>query len=463
MSEQMKSKYGLLTAISMVVGVVIGSGIFFKAGKVLTFTGGSMTHTLLVVGVIGLAMLSCALVFASLATQHGKVNGVVDYAEVTVGPRYAYMVAWFLTVIYYPILTSTLAWVSAQYTCALFGIPLTGSAHVVLGALYLVSIYCLNALSPRLSGKFQVSTTVIKLVPLVLMAIIGTACGLSNGLTVDAFQQATQQVSASLGGNGFLSAIVAFAFSYEGWIVATSINAELKDPKKNLPRALIIGSLIVIAIYLLYFLGLTGAMPVADLIASGDNLPGMAFANVFGTFFGSIIYVFIVVSCLGTTNGLMMASIRGAYSIAVRGRGIQPKQFEIVDPVSNTPSNSAVFGLLACMLWYFYWQFCFIQGAELGIPAIINWEPDELPIITLYGSYIPIFICMMKRETSFGPLRRYVMPAIAVVACLFMVFCAIVAYGIQCIYYLIIFAAIMLIGLCFMKDKTINGAQDSDS
>lgn len=453
MEDQMRSKYGLMTAISMVVGVVIGSGIFFKAGKVLSFTGGSIVQTLSVVAIIGITMLICALVFASLATRHGKVNGVVDYAEVMVGSKYAYFEAWFLTTIYYPTLTSTLAWISAQYTCALFDIPATGSAHVVIGALYLVGIYVLNALSPRISGKFQVSTTVIKLVPLILMALVGTIRGIANGMTVEAVRHTTEQVASNVGGNGFLSAIVAFAFSYEGWIVATSINAELKDPKKNLPRALTLGSIIVIAIYLLYFLGLTGAMPVPDLIAAGDALPGLAFASVFGDFIGSIIYVFIVISCLGTTNGLMMAATRGAYSIAIRNRGINPKQFSVVDPVSNTQSNSAVFGLLACMIWFFYWQFCFIQGPELGIPAFISWEPDELPIITLYASYIPIFVCVMYKEKDFGVVRRYVMPSLAVLACLFMVFCAVMAYGIQCVYYLAVFFVVMAVGALFMKEK----------
>ena len=102
MEDQMRSKYGLMTAISMVVGVVIGSGIFFKAGKVLSFTGGSIVQTLSVVAIIGITMLICALVFASLATRHGKVNGVVDYAEVMVGSKYAYFEAWFLTTIIIP-------------------------------------------------------------------------------------------------------------------------------------------------------------------------------------------------------------------------------------------------------------------------------------------------------------------------------------------------------------------------
>ena len=449
----MKPKYGLLTAISMVVGIVIGSGVFFKAGKVLVNTGGNMLQTLAVVAIIGVIMMICSLIFAKLATRYEKVNGVVDYAEVTIGPRYAYMVAWFLTTIYYPTLTSCLAWISAQYTCALFGLPVAGAAHVAIGALYLVGIYVLNALSPKLGGKLQVSTTIIKLIPLALMAVVGTIAGMANGLTIQAFQTTTQQIGQS--GGGMLGAIVAFAFAYEGWIIATSINAELKDSKKNLPKALIIGAIIVIAVYLLYFLGMTGSMSVPDMIQAGDNLPGIAFTNVFGTFVGSIIYVFIVISCLGTTNGLMMGSIRGAYSMAARGRGIAPKALSQVDPHSNAPTNSALVGLLVCTLWYFYWQICFIQGAELGIPALINWEPDELPIITLYGSYIPMFICMMIKHKEFNKFQRFVMPMLGIIACIFMVYCAVVAYGIQCVYYLIVFAVIMLIGALFMKEKSI--------
>ena len=452
MESKLKPKYGLFTAISMVVGIVIGSGIFFKAGKVLNNTDGSMLKSLLVVAIIGAIMLICSLVFATLAQRYEKVNGLIDYAEVTVGSRYAYFMAWFMTTIYYPSITGTLAWVSASYTCALFGIPAAGGAHVAIGAFYLVALYVMNSLSPKIGGKFQVSTTVIKMIPLVLMAIVGTIAGMLNGLTVQNFAETTTQIASS-GGGGMFGAIVAFAFSYEGWIIATSINAELKDSKKNLPRALVIGALIVIAIYILYFVGLTGSMPISDMISAGDDLPKLAFSNVFGSFVGSIIYVFIVISCLGTTNGLMMGALRGAYSISARNRGPAPEHMSAVDPRSNAVTNSGLVGLLFCFLWYFYWQVCFIEGPGLGIPALLNWEPDELPIITLYGGYIPMFIAMIVKEKSLGKVKRFVLPGLAILSCAFMVFCAIYSYKIQALYYLIVFVVIMAFSLFFVKDK----------
>lgn len=443
MENQLQKKYGLLTAISMVVGIVIGSGVFFKATKVLANNGGSMSRSILTVLIVGLVMLICSYVFATLATRYEKVNGVVDYAEAALGPKYGYYMGWFLTLIYYPTLTTCLAWISAQYTCTLFGLEPTSGYHVAIGAFFLMTDYALNALAPKLGGKFQVSATIIKLVPLCLMAIVGTIAGLVNGMTTEAMSAAA--VAGEAGG-GMMGAIVAFAFAYEGWIIATAINAELKDSKKNLPLALILGAVVVIVVYALYFVGLTGALSVTDILGAGGDLPRVAFSALFGNAAGTIVYVFIVISCLGTMNGLMMGCIRGAYSIAVRGKGIAPKTFAQVDPQTNMPTNATVVGLLTCGFWYFYWQVNFIGGYG---PFFFTWEPDELPIITLYAGYIPIFISLMRTGKDLNTFKRIIMPALGVVSCCFMVYCAFSSYGVQAWYYLGFFAVVMLVGAIF--------------
>ena len=119
--QELKQKYGLLTAIAMVVGIVIGSGVFFKAEKVLNVTGGNLPLGILAWIVGGLIVLVCSYAFSILATRHLKVNGIVDYAENVVGKKYAYFMAWFMTFIYYPSLTSVLAWLCARYTGVLVG------------------------------------------------------------------------------------------------------------------------------------------------------------------------------------------------------------------------------------------------------------------------------------------------------------------------------------------------------
>ena len=224
-----------------------------------------------------------------------------------------------------------------------------GPECMALTLLYLVASYVMNALSPKLAGKFQTSTTVIKFIPLTLMAVVGIIVGL---LGKDQQLAANFAVQGAMDGKGggasaLLTAVCATAFAYEGWIVTTSINAELKDSKKNLPLALIIGGIIIGAIYIFYYLGLAGGASVEDLMAKGAPT---AFTNIFGKL-GNILTLFVAVSCLGTLNGLMMGSTRAMYALAARKQGPKPELFGQVDPTSNMTTNSAVVGLLVCALW----------------------------------------------------------------------------------------------------------------
>ena len=138
-NNQLKKRYGLFTAICMVVGIVIGSGVFFKAQDILKYTNGNMLLGILAWIIGGVVMIICAFTFANFATQYLKVNGVVDYAEAIVGKKYAYMTGWFLSTIYFPAMTSVLAWVSARYTLVLFdaSADITSGLCMALGAFYI--------------------------------------------------------------------------------------------------------------------------------------------------------------------------------------------------------------------------------------------------------------------------------------------------------------------------------------
>ena len=446
--NELKKKFGLITAICMVVGIVIGSGVFFKATPVFKNNGGDMLGSLLTVLVVGVLMTVCAYTFSILAGKFSKVNGIVDYAEAQVGDRLAYAIGWFASVIYYPVITSTLSWVSANYTCSLFGFE-NENIRLLITASYMTLTFLLNIIAPRISAKFQISTTVIKLIPLLLMAVAGTVAGLINGQTLANLTADTTAMTEVTG--SFFGAIVAFAFAYEGWIIATCINAELHDAKKNLPKALIIGTLIVILIYIAYFVGIASVLSTEEIIAAGDNLPKIAFSRLLGNeVFGTIAYVFIIISCLGTTNGVTIGNCRGLYSIAVRGQGPAPKKLAKVHDKWNMPVRAALVTFGIALLWMLQWEFGLIRGK---LPAIISFENDELPIITLYALYIPIFISMMIKSKGMHPVKRFVFPALSVAACLFMIFCAFYAYKEQAFYYLFIFALIMLVGLMFYRNK----------
>ncbi|MGI1659743.1 MAG: APC family permease [Desulfitobacterium sp.] len=450
MENELQKKYGLVTAIAMVIGIVIGSGVFFKAEKILVATGGDLPLGIMAWIIGGLIMIICAYVFATMATRYEKVNGVVDYAEAAVGSQYAYYVGWFMTTIYYPAITSVLAWVSARYTCVLLGWDIVGAEAMALAGFYLIGSYAINALSPKLAGKFQVSTTIIKLIPLILMAILGTITGLSNGILVENFTSGV--IADTTTANPMFTAVVATAFAYEGWIIATSINAELRDAKKNLPRALTFRTLFVALIYILYYTGLAGAVENSVIMQGGETGAKIAFATVFSSLGGNILFVFVVISCLGTLNGLMLGCTRGFYSIAARGLGPRPNVYKSIDENTNMPSNSAILGLLFCGAWLLYFF-----GANL-VPepwfGPFSFDSSELPIVTLYAMYIPIFIMMMIKEETLSTFKRFIMPALAICACIFMVIAAIYAHGLVTVaYYLGIFAVLMFIGAFFGSPK----------
>lgn len=458
--EKLEKRYGLPTAICMVVGTVIGSGVFFKAQNVLAATGGDMPLGIIAWVITGFLMIICSLQFASMAQKYQKVSGVVDYAEVTCGKGYAYYLAWFLVNLYYPGMASVLAWVSARYFGVLFGWNMAGPEVLCLAGFVLIASYTLNAFSPKLAGKFQVSATVIKLIPIILMAVIGTIAGLKSGILTENF---TTVVSEAVGGKsgGLFAAIVATVFAYEGWIVATSINAELKNPKKNLPLALIIGAVIVVVAYVFYYIGVAGGATNAVLIEEGATT---AFTNIFGKVGGTFLNICIVVSCLGTLNGLMVGATRGMYAIASRNEGPSPEMFSQIDKSTNMVTNSSIWGLFVCSAWLLYFY-----GANLtdGWFGYFNFDSSELPIITIYGMYIPIFIVWMVKEKDLGFVKRFLLPSVSIIACGFMVFAAVYAHGITpylqakangefsfpVLFYLIIFGVIMLAGAVLRKSK----------
>ena len=461
----MEKRYGLPTAISMVIGIVIGSGVFIKGGKVLSLTGGNMMEGIAVVGIVGVICIICSLVFAEFGSRYEKVNGLVDYAEVAVGPRYAYYVGWFMATIYTPALCAMLAFFSAMMFLQLFGISAVdfvngqvNSVAIGVGAGFLMIGYAINALSPKIAGRLQVGMTVIKLIPLVLMGVVGTIAGLMNGATMEVLDYVNTAAYVAPEG-GFFKAIVGFAFAYEGWILATSINAELKDAKRNLPIALISGCLVTIVLYALYIFAMSSLGSVDTIVATwpfGETLPRLAFANLFGNLVGTLVYVFITISCLGTMNGLIMSHCRALYGVAARGMGPAPEFYGDVDKQNNFAIKASVLAMGLGGFW-FAWTVMMWMGGPGLFGAVHNiqwlaWEPDEIGIICLYFMYIPMMIGLMIKAKDLGFFRRFVLPGLGLGCCLLFCYAIWAGYGAQqCIGFLIFFAAVMALGTPFYK------------
>lgn len=464
---ELKKKYGLITAICMVVGIVVGSGVFFKAEAMLNITNGDLPVALISWLIGGIVMVISAYTFAVMGTKFEKINGVVDYSEALVGSKYAYYVGWFMATIYYPAMTSALAWLSARYTMVLFGFELNSAETMVLAFVYLILSFALNTLSPKLAGHFQVSTTVIKLIPLILMAVVGTIYGIKNGILIDnmnsvvelvkdaegnivsSTQVARQGVSTHL----ILAGVCTSVFAYEGWVIATAINSELKDAKKNLPRALVLGTIIVVVVYMLYYIGISGSIKTAELLPNGA---GLAFKTIFGNVAGTILTVFIAVSCLGTLNGLTLACDRGFYSLAARNHGPRPDFLGKLDHATEMPSNASIVALIFNALWLFYFYMANLTpfASYTGKGSIFLFDSTELPLICVYAFYLPLYVMLMVKGKEFNVFRRFIMPILSFAgACLF-IYAAIAKHGIKNIGFIIIAAIIMLIGALTYNSKS---------
>ena len=163
---------------------------------------------------------------------------------------------------------------------------------------------------------------------------------------------------------------------------------------------------------------------------------------------GAAIFVFVVISCWGTCNGLTMAVTRGMFDLAVESGSPKLAMFKNVDANTNMANNSAVFGLLVSSLWLLY----FYGGTIMGGFGPFKFDSSELPIITLYAIYIPIYIALLKRKDLSG-FRGKVMPVLAILCSLFMVFAAIYSHKWNVLYYLIVFFVIEVIGAFFKSGR----------
>lgn len=443
--EALKKKYGLYTAIAMVVGVVIGSGVFFKADDVLTLTKGNLISALLAWIIGAVSMIFGALVFAEFAHRIERANGIVDYSEEAYGKKFGYLVGWFKGVLYYTPLSAILTWVAAMYTLVLFGAKSPDNSPMtwILAAIYMVLGYVLNYFSPIIAGKLQVATTVIKLIPLLLIAIVGSLSGLLNGIMLENFTSAAKSIGSSSG--TLASAVVATAFAYEGWIVATTINNEIKDAKKNLPKALTIGSIIVLIVYIIYFLGVSGTLSTAKIVQEGNNAISIAANSLFGGTAAVILTAFVVVSCLGTLNGLIISNIRMPFSLAIRNQGPMPKRLAHVNKKTNMPPYATIYAFILSVIYTVIWYGSLNNwfGQYIGL--------DEIPIVLIYGLYIFLYVWYMRSFKDLGKWKRFGQPILAICGSLIILYGGITNPSIGI--YLVISVLVVLFGLIFYKKE----------
>ena len=376
--EESTKKYSLPTAVAMIVGICIGSGIFFKTDNILYAAGGSVAKGIIVFVLGAISIVFGGLTFGELARRTGSAGGLIGYAEKFISPRAACAAGWFQTFVYYPALLVVVARVIGVYTFMLFGIANSLSAEMAIGLGFCCLSYVYNCAAPKFGALFQNFSTAVKLIPLVLFAAAGFLFGKPELTSVSD----TTAVSSA----GWISAVAPIAFSYDGWIISTSISHEIKNESKNLPRALVIGPLIVLGVYVAYFTGVSLFLGPDAILAMGDAHVYSMAEMLLGAAGGKIILIFIIVSVMGTVNGIILGFIRMPYSLAVRENMVPfSRALSRLSRRSNIPLASAAVSFAVMLIWNGVHYF--VSSGEL----MANSDVSEVSVAMSYGVYIPLY------------------------------------------------------------------------
>ncbi len=439
-----KRRYGLFTAITMIIGIVIGSGIFFKADNVLGYTNGNVLLGIIIFCVAAIAIIFGCLTISQLATRTDKPGGVIAYTEefVGIGPSCAF--GWFQTFLYLPTLAAVVAWVSGIYICQLFGITITLERTTLIGVGCLTVLFITNTLSAKAGGYIQNASMIIKMLPLLIIAIAGLLFGHPTGLIMEDVTGFGQVKAAG----GWLAAFAPIAFSFDGWIVATSICNEIKNSKRNLPLALTISPLVILLAYVLYFVGITTLLGPETVLEQGDGSAFLAATKLFGNIGAKFILIFVVISVLGTVNGITLGFIRMPYSLALRnmipGSEILKRENE---NLAGMPVNSAIFAYALSM----FWMVVHYLTQKLGMKGDVS----EIAIGVGYLNFIILYVAVMrlaKQGQIKGVIKGYIIPALACVGSL-VIISGSVTHPLFVYYFLVCFSILLAGYLYYRKNK----------
>ncbi len=437
-----ETNYKFSTAIAMVVGIVVGCGIEFKADDVLLAVNGSVALGVLGFVIVGLGVLFGALTISEYALQDEEQIGIVGYAKKALGDKFGFLVGWFSMSVYYPACIVVLAMVTGIYLEVLLGID--SKIFLTLAtAVFIISTLTTNVLSPNAGGKVQVIITTIKVIPLIAIGIIGAI--FFTGNTTAASAEHMQMVEAS---TAPLSALIAIAFAFDGWIAATNIAHEL-DSKKTLSRALAIGTGIIIILYVLYFYGITQVVDPIDIMALGDAHTELAAERIFGPFGGHLITLFVVISVYGGLNGLTLSYLRQPRNLTRSG--------VIKNIFHDGSGETSKRGIIACIIFIGFY-FVFQQLLDYGVIYKTLDSPFDLsvlPIIINYVFYMILFICINKFVTDKKSGERIYFLIISVLASLIALLVVYGALQVNGIPYLVFSIVFTLIGIPFYKPSKL--------
>lgn len=416
---------GLYTTLAVVVGAVIGSGIFKKPAIMAEVTR-SPELMLFVWVLAGVLTLFGALSNAEVASMIPETGGQYVYFDKMYGKFIAFMYGWALLAVIQTGSIASIAYVFAEYSQEFsslavprfsqsveqsftFSIPFIGKFYplenigikgITIAVIMFLSF--VNYLGVKFGGQISLVFTIAKV--LAILVLVGFGFAYSDGSVANLATDSTMFTSDSkLIFAGIVGALSAAFWSYDGWNNITYIAGEVKKPMINIPKALIIGTFIIIAVYLLINVAFLYVIPIEQM--AGSTRIAADVANIaMGPIGAMFVAAAVMVSTFGTTNGTIMVSSRVYY--AMSQKGLFFKKIGKSHDKFFTPGNalilqavwscvlvmSGTFDQLTDMLIFVSWIF-YAAGAY-GVFILRKKMPDTPRPYKVWGyPYVPaIFV-----------------------------------------------------------------------
>jgi len=396
-------RLGLWSAVAVLVGSTIGSGIFRSPAGIADKLPGPFP--LLVIWVTGGLFALCgALTLAEVAGAFPQTGGVYVYIREAWGRLAGFLFGWAELVLIRAAALGAISTTFAEYMLRVTGrdpgiAPYDSWVHYVAAAAILLTA-TFNYVGIRWGSLVQNITTIAKVGALLLIIVLAFALGLPE--TGGHYTPAMPAGSFSLMPFGL--ALVSVLWVYDGWADVSFVGGEVKDPERNLPRVLIFGTLIIIALYLLANLAYLAVLPVEEIRRSKLVAADVA-ERVMGTPGVAFVSIAVMVSTFGTLNGSVMTGARVLFATAADGLLFKP--IARVHPRFRTPSVAII--LEASLGVLFVLVGTFEQLADAFVTAIVPFYALAV------GS-----VFVLRRRADYAPPFRVpgypIVPAIFIVA-----------------------------------------------
>ena len=300
---------GLAAAASMVVGIIVGVSIFVQPSEV-TRLAANQRGAMLVWLAAGVLTLCVALVCAELAWLFPETGGVYVFLKRIYSPALGFLWGWSMFWVAHTGILAAIAVVLARYAAAFFGLGELGVRMLAVAAILLVSI--VQYLGVKLGSAVQVALTAAKLAAIAVICVLVFALGGATHRALPA--EAAHPVAMT----NFGLAVAAGLFSFGGFHMLTYTAGEVRDPQRTIPRALVFGVLIVTACYALLNAAYLYVMPISA-VAQSTRVATDAVSRVLGPQSSAAITLVIILSALGSLNGIALAGPRVYYAMAHDG------------------------------------------------------------------------------------------------------------------------------------------------